>query len=232
MPDAIDPGESVSESASSATQRPPRTMSREARRTQLIEATIETIAARGYSRSTLTEVARTAGLSHGLVLFHFETKEKLLAETLMYLAREYRQNWETALAGVGENPAHQLNALIEADFNPLICTPARLAAWCAFWGEAQSRPLYQEAAAAWDDAYNRQLETICARLSDLGNYGRDPVKAARIIRVTIEGVWLDMMTMATPYSREEGLATARTCASFCFPDHFVPSGLKANQSPA
>jgi AcrR family transcriptional regulator len=160
-----DPGECVTESVSSATQRPPRTMSREARRSQLIEATVETIAARGFSRTTLTEVARTAGLSHGLVLFHFDTKEKLLAETLMYLAEEYRQNWEAALAQVGNDPAERLNALIEADFNPAICTPSRLAAWCAFWGEAQSRPLYQEAAAAWDDAYNLQLEGICARLT-------------------------------------------------------------------
>jgi TetR/AcrR family transcriptional repressor of bet genes len=204
-------------------------MSREARRTQLIEATIETIAARGYSRTTLTEVARTAGLSHGLVLFHFETKEKLLAETLMYLAQEYRQNWDSALAAVGDDPAEQLNALIEADFNPAICTPARLAAWCAFWGEAQSRPLYQEAAAAWDDAYNRQLEAICARISALGDYGRDARQIARIIRLTIEGVWLDLMTMANPYSRADGLATARTCAALCFPAHFGPDGLKADR---
>jgi TetR/AcrR family transcriptional repressor of bet genes len=205
-------------------------MSREARRTQLIEATIETIAARGYSRTTLTEVARTAGLSHGLVLFHFETKEKLLAETLMYLAHEYRQNWEASLARVGDDPAEQLKALIEADFNPSICTPARLAAWCAFWGEAQSRPLYQEAAAAWDTAYNHQLEAICARLSDLGGYGRDPVQIARIIRLTIEGVWLDMMTMAVPYTREEGLATARASAALCFPDHFKPTGRDADRN--
>jgi TetR/AcrR family transcriptional repressor of bet genes len=220
-----DPGASVTESSSTATQRPPRTMSREARRTQLIEATIETIAARGYSRTTLTEVARTAGLSHGLVLFHFDTKEKLLAETLMYLAEEYRRNWQTALSVVDSDPARQLNALIEADFNPAICTPARLAAWCAFWGEAQSRPLYQEAAAAWDDAYNHQLEGICARLSDLGGYGRDAAQMARIIRLTIEGVWLDMMTMATPYTREEGLVTVRACAALCFPAHFDATGL-------
>jgi TetR/AcrR family transcriptional repressor of bet genes len=218
----------VTESLSTATQRPPRTMSREARRTQLIEATIETIAARGYSRTTLTEVARTAGLSHGLVLFHFETKEKLLAETLHYLAQEYRQNWEAALAAVGDDPAEQLNALIEADFNPAICTPSRLAAWCAFWGEAQSRPLYQEAAAAWDTAYNLQLEGICTRLSDLGGYGRDAVQVARIIRLTIEGVWLDLMTMAAPYSRAEGLGTARASAALCFPNHFGPTGLKVD----
>jgi TetR/AcrR family transcriptional repressor of bet genes len=204
-------------------------MSREARRSQLIEATIETIAARGYSRTTLTEVARTAGLSHGLVLFHFDTKEKLLAETLAHLSEEYRQNWQAALAAVGDDPTEQLNALIEADFNPAICTPARLAAWCAFWGEAQSRPLYQSTYGGLDDAYNRQLEAICARISDLGGYGRDAMQVARIIRLTIEGVWLDMMTMATPYSREEGLATARACAALCFPDHFAREGLKGGR---
>jgi TetR/AcrR family transcriptional repressor of bet genes len=201
-------------------------MSREARRTQLIESTIETIAARGYSRTTLTEVARAAGLSHGLVLFHFETKERLLAETLAYLAEEYRLNWETALSGVGDDPAEQLNALIEADFNPAICTPARLAAWCAFWGEAQSRPLYQAAYGSLDDAYNHRLESICARLSDQGGYGRNAVRVARVIRVTTEGVWLDMMTMATPYPRDEALATVRSCAALCFPDHFDEGGLK------
>jgi AcrR family transcriptional regulator len=206
--------------------RPPRTMSREARRAQLIYSTIETLAARGYARTTLTEVAKAAGLSHGLVLFHFETKEKLLAETLNFLADEYRQNWQDALARVGDDPAEQLNALIEADFNPAICTPSRLAAWCSFWGEAQSRPLYQEACGAKDDAYNLRLEAICQRLSDLGGYNRNARHMARVIRVTIEGVWLDMMTMVAPYGREEALATARTCAAMCFPDHFIPAGLK------
>ena len=211
------------------TQRPPRTMSREARRTQLIESTIDTIAARGYARTTLTEVARAAGLSHGLVLFHFETKEKLLAETLAYLGEEYSRNWQAALAQVGDDPAEQLNALIEADFNPAICTPARLAAWCSFWGEAQSRPHYQATSGIQDEVYNLRLEAICARLSDLGGYGRNPVHAARVIRVTTEGVWLDMMTMANPYSRDEALATVRSCAAYCFPDHFTPEGLRPDR---
>jgi AcrR family transcriptional regulator len=207
-------------------------MSREARRAQLIDSTIETLAARGYSRTTLTDVARFAGLSHGLVLFHFETKEKLLAETLNHLAEEYRQNWQDALARVGQDPAEQLNALIEADFNPAICTPSRLAAWCSFWGEAQSRPLYQETCGEKDDAYNRQLEAICQRLSDAGGYGRHARHVARVIRVTIEGTWLDLMTMVTPYSPEEALTTVRSCAALCFPNHFSAAGLIAARPAA
>lgn len=195
-------------------------MSREARRTQLIESTIRTLATRGYARTTLTEVARTAGLSHGLVLFHFETKERLLSETLAWLAEEYRQNWQAALGSAGDDPADQLAAMIEADFAPTICTPERLAAWCAFWGEAQSRPLYQAACGEKDEDYTRTLEAICARMIRDGGYGLDPVFTARILRVTVEGVWLDMMTMARPYSVQEALDTVRLAASLCFPRHF------------
>lgn len=201
-------------------------MSREARRAQLIASTIETLAARGYSRITLTDVARAAGLSHGLVLFHFESKERLLAETLNFLAEEYRQNWQAALSQAGDDPAEQLNALIEADFNPAICTPSRLAAWCSFWGEAQSRPIYQELCGDKDDAYNRQLEGICQRLSDAGGYGHVANRVARVIRVSIEGTWLDLMTMTAPYERDEALSTVRTCAALCFPQHFTPDGLR------
>lgn len=200
--------------------RPPRTMSRDSRRAQLIEATIETLAARGYARTTLTEVARTAGISHGLVLFHFDSKENLLAETLNHLAEEYRANWTEALESAGPTAAEQLTALIEADFNPQICTPARLAAWCSFWGEAQSRPLYQASCGDKDDAYTRVLEGICTRLSDEGGYGHDPARIARLLRVSIEGVWLDLMTMTRPYGRDEALETVRLCAALCFPRHF------------
>jgi TetR/AcrR family transcriptional repressor of bet genes len=201
-------------------------MSREARRAQLIASTIETLAARGYSRITLTDVARAAGLSHGLVLFHFESKERLLAETLNFLAEEYRQNWQAALSRAGSDPAERLNALIEADFNPAICTPSRLAAWCSFWGEAQSRPIYQELCGDKDDAYNRQLEDICQQLSDAGGYGHLARHVARVIRVTIEGTWLDLMTMTAPYDRDEALTTVRTCVAMCFPEHFTPEGLR------
>lgn len=204
--------------------RPPRTMSRDVRRTQIIEATIETLAQRGFSRTTLTEVARTAGLSHGLVLFHFESKERLLAETLAYLAEEYRANWSAALAAAGPDPAQQLNALVEADFNLTVFTPARLSAWCAFWGEAQSRPLYQQSCGSKDEDYNRTMEAICQRLLDRAGQGGSAVRLARIVRVTIEGVWLDLMTMATPYSAAEALATVRLCVTRCFPAQFTETG--------
>lgn len=208
-------------------EAPPRKASREARRQQLIEATIEVLASKGYSRMTLTDVAKLAGLSHGLVNFHFETKEKLLSETLRHLSDEYRENWMAALAAAGQGPAERVHALLAADFNAAICTPARLSAWCSFWGEAQSRPMYQQTCGAKDDDYNAHLESLCAELIRDGGYAGDPVRIARVLRVTVEGCWLDMMTMVTPYSQAEALATVMTAAAAFFPRHFDGQGLVA-----
>jgi AcrR family transcriptional regulator len=140
--------------AQPAQDQPPRKLPRDARRLQLIEATVKTIARQGYARTTMSEVAREAGLSHGLVNFHFQTKENLLLETLLYLSEEYRLNWTAALDTSGPSAPQQINALLTADFNPRICAPDRLSAWCAFWGEAQSRPIYQDRVGADDEAYN------------------------------------------------------------------------------
>ena len=202
----------------------PRKASRESRREQLIEATIDTIAACGLSRTTLTEVASAAGLSHGLVNFHFRSKDGLLSETLLYLSEEYRRNWTGALAAAGPSPAERLEALIRADYAPAISTPERLKAWCAFWGEAQSRPVYQETCGANDAAYVETLQAICAALIAETGAAHDPARVARILRVTVEGTWLDLITMSEPYSRDEALATAFVCAAAFFPTRFDASG--------
>lgn len=211
--------------AKPAAQQTPRKASREFRREQLLEATIETLAGRGHSRTTLAEVANAADVSHGLVIFHFQSKEKLLVETLLYLANEYRENWTRALAAAGPKPAEQLDALIRADFDLKICAPNRLKAWCAFWGEAQNRPIYQEQCGSNDLEYVRMLEDVCARLKDEGGYRFSAEHVARVLRVTIEGVWLDMITMTTPYSREEALRTVHVCAAAFYPQHFDEAGL-------
>jgi AcrR family transcriptional regulator len=198
------------------------------RREQLIEATIEVVAERGLSRITLSEIAARAGVAHGLVNFHFRTKDTLLSETLHYLAEEYRQNWTSALGALPhDDPASQLQALIEADFAAPVFTPARLAAWCAFWGEAQSRPMYQAQCGSNDRAYFDMLERICARLIKAGGYALKPRRAARVLRVTMEGTWLDLITMTDPYSSEEAKATIFTCAAALFPGHFSERGVKA-----
>ncbi|TIO30708.1 MAG: TetR family transcriptional regulator, partial [Mesorhizobium sp.] len=133
-----------------------RKASKEVRQLQLIEATIDSLAKRGYAETTMADVADGAGLSRGIVNFHFESKEKLLVATLQYMYDEYSAHWRAALQKAGDDPARQLQALVWADFDRSICNKRKLAAWCAFWGEAKSRPTYQ-ALSSSRDAYYQQV---------------------------------------------------------------------------
>lgn len=201
-----------------------RKVSRDQRRQQLIEATMHVLARNGYSQTTLSNVAAEAGVSHGLVNFHFESKEKLLAATLMFMANEYRQNWQAALKVAGDRPAKKLEALLQADFNGVVWTQERSACWCAFWGEVQSRPLYQQECAANDDEYINTLEEICQSLIAKGGYDLDASRVARVLRFTSEGLWNDTLSMVVPYTREEALKTLFSCAQVHFPKHFTSEG--------
>src|SRR5687767_5769728 len=96
-------------------ERKSRKASKETRQQQLIEATIDSLAKRGYSDTTLANVADGAGLSRGIVNFHFESKEKLLVATLQFMADEYANHWNAALEKAGEAPATKIWALVNAD---------------------------------------------------------------------------------------------------------------------
>jgi TetR/AcrR family transcriptional repressor of bet genes len=198
----------------------PRTLDRTTRRGQVIEATIDCLSERGFSRTTVTDVARRAGISHGLVLFHFQSKDNLLAEVLDFLADEYQSNWQEALANAGEAPEAQIMALLRADFAPAICTPARLAAWCAYWGESQSRPLYQSRCGANDALHNATLVEICNRMNDLYGYRHNAERTARLLRIMTEGVWLDLMSVEGSYSVDEAIETVMLGARALYPRHF------------
>ena len=74
-----------------------RTLAKQRRREQLIKATINCVAKRGFSATTMADITQEAGLSLGIVNLHFKSKDKLLLETLKYMAEEYRRHWEKTL---------------------------------------------------------------------------------------------------------------------------------------
>ena len=205
-----------------------RKASKETRRQQLIEATIDSLAKRGYSDTTLADVADGAGLSRGIVNFHFESKEKLLVATLQYMADEYSVHWRNSLQKGGDDPANQLLTLVAADFDRSICTKRKLAAWCAFWGEAKSRPTYQSLCGARDAAYQNVFIELCHTLKKQGGYAFDAVGTALAISAMLEGLWLRLMMGTEDVTRETALKAATEFLVAAFPKHYAldPKGVR------
>jgi TetR/AcrR family transcriptional repressor of bet genes len=210
----------MQEETASAQEKKGRKASKETRRLQLIEATIDSLARRGYAETTMADVADGAGLSRGIVNFHFESKEKLLVATLQFMADEYAAHWRTALARAGDGPAGKLMALVAADFDRAICNKRKLAAWCAFWGEARSRPTYQSLCGARDEEYQNVLDRTCGQLIEEGGYDADPHATAVVLDALLEGLWLRLMLGSSGLTRESAFNAAVSFLEARFPDHF------------
>jgi len=63
-------------------RRPKRRRDPEASRAAILEAASEVFNERGYTGATIREIARRAGVTHGLVMRHFGSKEQLLIQAL------------------------------------------------------------------------------------------------------------------------------------------------------
>ena len=206
------------------TLSPQRTASKQARQTQLIKATIRSIAKHGLSDTTMAKVAKEAGLSQGIINLHFQSKDRLLVETLRFVADEYKQAWQQALENGGKSSAEKLTAVIEADFGKVVCDRNKLAVWFAFWGESKSRPIYRKICTALDEEYDEMLTRLCADLIREGGYsGIDSEPIATALSAMGEGLWLDLLVAPESMDREVAKATCMAYLAAVFPNHFGSS---------
>ncbi|OCW58001.1 hypothetical protein AWJ14_02330 [Hoeflea olei] len=206
--------------AAPATEAARRREPKALRREQLINATIDSLAKRGYAATTLADVAEGAGLSRGIVNFHFTSKDNLLSETIRFLQDEYTANWQAMLKKAAPDTSSQLLALVTADLDRKICTHRKLAAWFALITEARSRPAYHEMAWERDEKYRTTLAAICERARQEGGYDFDPQSTADAIYAMQEGLWLRMMMFGRGYKREAALSVVLNALRTIFPNHF------------
>lgn len=200
-----------------------RTQAKQRRREQLIKATINCVAKRGFSATTMADITREAGLSLGIVNLHFKSKEKLLLETLKYLADEYLHHWENTLEKSGPAPADKLAAVVDLDFSKAICDRKKLAVWFAFWGETRSRPIYMKTCAEYDNHYVQvEAELFAEMLRDDDEIQYDPVILATTLDALIDGLWLDMLLTPTEMNRNQARALVFNYLHTILPDYFLP----------
>ncbi|MFC6585106.1 TetR family transcriptional regulator C-terminal domain-containing protein [Sulfitobacter aestuariivivens] len=202
-----------------------RTAPREIRRKQLIMAAIDSISKRGFSETTLKHVTEKAKLSHGVVNYHFDSKEALYDATLGHLAKEHHEVWTQYLAEAGPTAAEQLDAIVRADFDKKICTRKRLAVWFAFWGQAKYRPNYLKIHNKFDNERFELIREKCAVLIEEGEYqDLDVEHAARVVEAMADGSWLCLMLYPGLADRETSRDDCLDVLSRYFPRHFPIAG--------
>jgi AcrR family transcriptional regulator len=117
-------------------------------------ATAECIVRDGLAQVRMASIARTAGVSSGLLHYHFDTKEQLFSEVLRYSHGVSADLSRRAMADAGEGPAQRLSSFLDR------CLPSddqRRQEWL-LWQELdllciRDRDLAQVAADLYEDLY-------------------------------------------------------------------------------
>jgi len=141
---------------------------RGARRQQLIEAAMRSIAEHGLAHTTVARVAEEAGLSQGIMNFYFEGKQALLLETLKYVESEFQRVRREKKRSAAKTPEAQLDAIIEATFDPAVCNPLYLDVWDAFWGEACARADFDRVCSVYETSQLKETIQLFRKLAEPG----------------------------------------------------------------
>src|SRR4051812_27140696 len=200
---------------------------KEIRREQLIEATMDVIARKGFSELTLAEVAETAKLSAGIVNFYFKSKDALLNATLQHMVGEYGKRWRASVEAAPPSPATKITAMLEGDFQRLVANRKTVTVWYAFWGETRWRPDF----IAVCQVLNREFQSTAAALfAELG--AAEPMLVAKGFSAMSDGLWLDMLINPKETDRETARRVVRNFLHGLFPEHFAADAAVSATSAA
>jgi len=119
---------------------PPRdrpTFTEAARRQQIIDAALQTIAEQGYTQASFAEIARSLGITKGLIAYHFDGKHDLITSTIQTLLSR-QSAYVKARVAAHHDAAGRMQAYIAASFDYIAQHRAHVAALVDLWGSFTS----------------------------------------------------------------------------------------------
>ena len=185
----------------------PRTNVKDKRKQQLMQATMDSIAKRGLTETTITHISKGAGMSRGIINFYFTSKERMMRETLATLVSEYDEYWQAALKE-GAPAEQKLQAVIRALFDAKLCQPKRLNVMSAFWAHAATHKAYREIIQQSDAALRAVITTLFV---EMGQKDAEATRYAAQLLSLVQGMWLQYLLDPQHADRDE---LANYCLGF------------------
>ncbi|HTY61234.1 MAG TPA: TetR/AcrR family transcriptional regulator [Acidobacteriota bacterium] len=191
----------------------PRPSNRAQRREEIANALMRIMAKKGYEGAALSDVAAEAGLTQGLLHYHFKDKMEILLEAQRMLMTGHMVALAEAVHAAG-SPARQVAAFIDYHLG-LGATkdPEALACWITLIGEAiRHQPVRDDF-----EKITRSLAGMLAAIVKQGTSAKvfrcnDPSVAAAALVAAIQGYLVLAATARSVIPRASAAASTKAMA--------------------
>ncbi|TWB15748.1 TetR family transcriptional regulator [Rhizobium sp. ERR 1071] len=171
------------------------------RRKALVDAAMRVIGDHGSLTVTMSEIAKQAGVSPALAHHYFGSKEQLLIETVRVHLQRLRDSVVTALREA-KTPREKLSAVIRVSFQADQFALETIAAWLAFYAEAQRSEETRRFLVIYARRLHSNLVANLKALCPAGDAGRIAEGAAAMI----DGLYIRQGLRSAPISTEASIA--------------------------
>ncbi|QNG18313.1 TetR family transcriptional regulator [Rhodococcus triatomae] len=163
-----------------------RSFIEEARRAQIVTAAVETIAEVGYHRASMGRIGTRAGISRGLISYHFAGKSELISQVITTVYSDAAA-FMTPVIDAEATPAGQLRAYIGSNLEYMRAYPARMVAIVEILTGGGLADLPDADPAEFDRQMLLPLEQLFAAGQASGEFRDfDVTVMARIVRSAID----------------------------------------------
>ncbi|MET8676574.1 TetR/AcrR family transcriptional regulator [Streptomyces sp. NPDC004647] len=171
------------------------------RREALLLAAVEQIEERGIAALRISDVATALGVSNALVLYHFSTKEKLVAAAFEHAAQADLARLHT-LAGRGGSAVKRLRAAVRWYSPTGQAKGWKL--WIEGWAASLREPVLREVTLGLDRQWKATLTRMIAEGAEAGEYEcRDPRASAWRLTALLDGLAVQMTALPGALSRRQ-----------------------------
>jgi AcrR family transcriptional regulator len=181
----------------------------QARRDELIAATLASLSKYGHEGASVRRISAEAGVSMGLITHHFRSIDALVAAAFKSLAeRLLSQSREPALAlALAGEPLKSLHAFFAASFTPQALDPAIFRTWLVFWSLV---PHSAELRAVRDLTAGETRATLATLLTRLKRAPGVPAfrvaPAAIGLSAFMDGLWVELSLAPSGFEPAQAVA--------------------------
>lgn len=175
------------------------------RRGQILEAAIAVICERGLADTRIADVAQQAGISPGLVIYYFESKERLLTSALAHLNDRFYLQLSREMRDL-DSATRKLERLIDLSVPGLLegddDRRDEWALWMEVWGRALRDPQMAKEREVLDRRWLEALSSVIREGQESGEFpAGDPDELALRLSAIVDGLSIQVVlndTLVTP----------------------------------